>query len=202
MRPPASLLPSRAPAALAGPAVRLLARLGVTPNALTFASLVGNAAAAALVASGSLAAGGLVMLLASSLDFLDGALARETGRASKAGALLDSVFDRCSEAAVLFGLLLHLLAEDRREEAALAFGALAGSLLVSYVRARAEALGVALTSGWLRRAERVALLAAALIVGALLRPVLWALAALTLLTAAQRLWIGVRALRAEAAEGG
>lgn len=199
---PSRLLPDRAPAALSRPAVRALARAGVTPDALTFASLAGNAAAAALVATGSLAAGGAVMLLASSLDFLDGALARETGRASKAGALLDSVFDRCSETVVLFGLLLHLLAGDRREEAALAFGALAGSLLVSYVRARAEALGVALTSGWLRRAERVALLGAALIVAPLLRPVLWALAVLTLLTAAQRLWIGVRALRAGAAEGG
>ena len=198
---PSSLLPNRAPAAVIGPLVRGLARIGVTPDMVTFAALAGNVAAAALIATGSLAAGGIVMLVFSGLDFLDGELARTTGRASKAGALLDSVFDRFSEAVVLFGLLLHQLREGRDEEAALVFAVLAGSLLVSYVRARAEGLGVALTSGWLRRAERVVLLGVALITGVLVRPVLWALAVLTLLTAIQRLYLAARILRAEAADG-
>ena len=201
MELPSSLLPSRAPAVVIGPIVRTLARLGVTPDMLTFAALAGNAVAAALIAGGALAAGGIVMLLASSLDFFDGELARTTGRASKAGALLDSVFDRFSEVVVLFGLLLYQLGEDHNEEAALVFVVLAGSLLVSYVRARAEGLGVALTSGWLRRAERVVLLGVALITGVLVRPVLWALAVLTVLTAVQRLYLATRTLRSEATEG-
>lgn len=198
---PSSLLPSRAPALISGPIVRALARAGVTPDMLTFAALAGNIGAAALIATGSLTAGGVVMLVFSALDLLDGELARTTGKASKAGALLDSVFDRFSEVVVLFGLMLYELGEGRNEEAALAFAVLAGSLLVSYVRARAEGLGVALTSGWLRRAERVVLLGVALITGVLVRPVLWALAVLTVLTAIQRLYIAIRILRAEATEG-
>ena len=198
---PSSLLPNRAPAAVIDPIVRLLARLGVTPDMLSFLALAGNIAAAALIATGSLTAGGIVMLVFSALDFLDGALARSTGRASKAGAMLDSVFDRFSEAVVLFGLLLYQLGEGHNEESALVFAVLAGSLLVSYVRARAEGLGVALTSGWLRRAERVVLLGVALITGVLVRPVLWALAVLTVLTAIQRLYLAMRLLRAEEVEG-
>ncbi|MXW36330.1 MAG: CDP-alcohol phosphatidyltransferase family protein [Chloroflexi bacterium] len=198
---PSSLLPNRAPTVIIGPIVRLLARVGVTPDMLSFAALAGNIAAAALIATGSLTAGGIVMLVFSALDFLDGALARATGKASKAGAMLDSVFDRFSEAVVLFGLLLYQLDEGHREEAALVFAVLAGSLLVSYVRARAEGLGVALTSGWLRRAERVVLVGVALITGVLLRPVLWALAVLTVLTAIQRLYLAMRILRSEATEG-
>ena len=198
---PSSLLPNRAPAMIIGPIVRLLARIGVTPDMVSFAALAGNVGAAVLIATGSLTAGGIVMLVFSALDFLDGELARTTGKASKAGAMLDSVFDRFSEVVVLFGLLLYELGEGRNEEAALVFAVLAGSLLVSYVRARAEGLGVALTSGWLRRAERVVLLGVALITGVLVRPVLWALAVLTVLTAIQRLYLAMRILRAEAAEG-
>ncbi len=198
---PSSLLPNRAPAVIIGPIVRLLARVGGPPGMVSVAALAGNIGAAALLATGSLTAGGIVMLVFSALDFLDGELARTTGKASKAGAMLDSVFDRFSEVVVLFGLLLYELGEGRNEEAALVFAVLAGSLLVSYVRARAEGLGVALTSGWLRRAERVVLLGVALITGVLVRPVLWALAVLTVLTAIQRLYLAMRILRAEAAEG-
>lgn len=197
---PTRLLPHHAPAAIIDPIVRALARLGVTPNMLTFAALAGSAGAAALVATGWLALGGVVMLLASSLDLLDGALARHTGRASKLGALLDSVFDRLGEAVVLFGLLVYELNEGHREESALVFVAVVGSLLVSYVRARAESLGVALTSGWFTRPERVAVLGVALITGVLVRPALWVLAALTVLTALQRLYLAARALQHEAAE--
>ena len=194
---PPRLLPSHVPAAVIGPIVRALARAGVTPNALTVTALAGNAVAAALVASGALAAGGVVMLLASALDLLDGELARATGRASKLGALLDSVFDRFSEAVLLFGLLVYELNEGHREEAALVFVVVVGSLLVSYVRARAESLGVALTSGLFTRAERVVVLGVALITGVLLRPALWVLAVLTVLTALQRLYLAGRALHRE-----
>ncbi|MDA1004113.1 MAG: CDP-alcohol phosphatidyltransferase family protein, partial [Chloroflexi bacterium] len=140
-------------------------------------------------------AGGAIVLVASALDMLDGAVARATGRASKFGALYDSVLDRASEAVVLFGIAAYALDRGSREQVLLAFAAVVGSLLVSYVRARAEGLGVALTDGLFRRQERVVLTAAGLILG-LLRPALWILAVLSLLTALQRLILAARAVRA------
>ena len=201
MTMPPRLLPSRAPAAIVDPIVGLLIALRVTPNVVTVAGLAGNAAAAALVASGALLLGGIVLLLASALDLFDGALARATGRAGPIGALLDSTLDRFSEAILLFGVLVYALDRGNREESTLVFVAVAGSLLVSYVRSRAGELGVTLTEGLLTRPERVALLAAGLITG-WLRVTLWMLAILTVLTALQRLYLAVNALRAQAAEGG
>ncbi len=160
---------------------------------LSVAGLLGNGTAGVLVARGDLVAGGIVMLLSSGLDMLDGALARATGKAGPVGALVDSTFDRVSEAAVLFGVLWYALDRGEDEQAALAFVAIVGSMLVSYVRARVEGLGGKLTDGLFTRAERVVLLAIALLFG-WLRPALWILAVLTLLTAAQRLYLGARVL--------
>ena len=190
------LLSGRTPTRLLGPVVGALAAAGVTPAALTLAGLAGNVGAAVLVARGELLTGGLVMLLAGALDLLDGALARSTGRATRFGALLDATSDRLSDVAVLFGLLVYETGLGNREESLLVFVAAAGSLLVPYIRARAEAEGVSLTAGVFTRPERVVLLGAALISG-WLRPGLWLLAALTLLTAAQRFYLAARALRRE-----
>jgi CDP-diacylglycerol--glycerol-3-phosphate 3-phosphatidyltransferase len=190
------LLPSRAPAAVINPIVGGLASAGVTPNMLSVAGLLGNGVAALLIAQGHLAVGGIVMLLASALDMLDGALARATGKASPFGALLDSVFDRLSEAAVLFGVVLYALDRGNEDQAALAFVAIVGSLMVSYVRARAEGLGVSMTDGLFTRPERVIVLGAALLIG-WLTPALWLLAVLTMLTAFQRLYLGARALASD-----
>lgn len=187
------LLPSRAPASVLAPIVAALARAGVTPNMLSVTGLLGNGAAGVLVARGDLVAAGIVMLLASGLDMLDGALARATGKAGPVGALLDSTFDRASEAAVLFGVLWYAIDRGDDEQAALAFVAVVGSMLVSYVRARVEGLGGKLTDGLFTRAERVVLLALALLFG-FLRGALWVLAVLTVLTAAQRLYLGARVL--------
>jgi len=195
------LLPSRAPAAVLDPVVRALAALGVTPNMLSVAGLLGNGVAGFLVARGDLVAGGIVMLLASALDMLDGALARRTGKATRFGALLDSTFDRLSEAAVLFGVLLHTLDRGHDEQAALAFVAIVGSLMVSYVRARGEGLGVSMTDGLFTRPERVVVLGVALLFG-WLRAALWVLAVLTMLTASQRLFLGARALARDSGEDG
>ncbi len=195
------LLPSRAPAAVLDPVVRALAALGVTPNMLSVAGLLGNGVAGFLVARGDLGAGGIVMLLASALDMLDGALARRTGKATRFGALLDSTFDRLSEAAVLFGVLLYMLDRGHDVQAALAFVAIVGSLMVSYVRARAEGLGVSMTDGLFTRPERVVLLGVALLFG-WLRAALWVLAVLTMLTASQRLFLGARALARDSGEDG
>ena len=193
------LLPRRAPERLIGPLVRRLDAIGVTPDMITLVSIAGNITAAVLAANGQLITAGLVMLVFSAFDFLDGALARATGKASPYGALLDSVFDRVSEAAVLFGILIYELDQGHREESLLVFAAMFGSLMVSYTRARAESLGIELREGLFTRVERVVLLAAALITG-FLRLGLWILAVLTLLTAAQRFVVAARTLRRDASD--
>jgi CDP-diacylglycerol--glycerol-3-phosphate 3-phosphatidyltransferase len=185
------LLPGRLPAHVLAPIVRPLAAAGVTPMMISAAGVAGNVVAAVLIARGELLFGGIVMLISSALDMLDGALARATGRAAPTGALVDSVLDRVSEAVVLGGVLAYALQRDNDEQALLAFVAVVGSLLVSYVRARAEGLGVTLTDGLFTRAERVVVMAIALIFG-LLRPALWLLAILTVLTATQRLVLAYR----------
>ena len=196
-----TLLQGRAPAPVIAAVVRVLVALRITPTMLTTAGLLGNVLAGYLVAHGAFVAGGVLVLVASGLDMFDGAVARATGKASRFGALYDSVLDRLSEAAVLFGLAWHFVAIGRAEEAALAFAAVIGSLLVSYVRARAEGLGLALKDGLFTRSERVVLTGVMLITG-WVRGGLWVLAALSLLTALQRLWIASRALLAEDARSG
>ncbi|MEE8422617.1 MAG: CDP-alcohol phosphatidyltransferase family protein [Dehalococcoidia bacterium] len=188
------LLAGRAPAKLIDGFVALLVAARISPMAVTLAGLAGSVVAAVLVARGELVAGGIVLLVASALDMFDGALARATGRASRLGALVDSTADRLSEGAVLFGLLVYETGLGNREEALLVFAVATGSMLVSYLRARAEGEGLTLTAGLFTRPERIVVLSAALISG-WLRVGLWALAVLTLLTAAQRLFLAVRALR-------
>lgn len=191
-----TLLQGRAPAPVVAAVVRLFVALRVTPTMLTVAGFVGNVVAAWLITQDALFAGGVLVLVASGLDLFDGAVARATGTASRFGALFDSTLDRMSEAVVLFGIAWHFIALGRAEEASLAFAAVVGSLLVSYVRARAEGLGLALKDGLFTRSERVVLTGAMLITG-WMRGGLWVLAVLSLFTAVQRLWIASRALLRE-----
>ena len=196
------LLPSRVPAVILDPIVRVLIALRITPNVITVVGFLGAVAAAALIATGELLIGGIVVLLAGALDLLDGALARATGRAGPVGALLDSTLDRASEAAVLFGVLLYQLDRGNNEEAALVFVALAGSFLVSYVRTRAGELGSEVAEGLATRPERVLVLGVGLLTG-WVRVALWILAIATALTAIQRLVLAIGALRrAQSTEGG
>jgi len=183
-----TLLPHTVPRWLTDPIVGVIARTGATPNHLTVLGFLGNLGAAALAAGGEFLAAGLVLLAASALDLLDGALARATGRASPLGAVFDSVLDRLSEAAVLGGLAFHFAQRGEREETVLAFAALAGSLMVSYVKARAEAHGLELREGLFTRAERVLLLGVGLIIDQM-RIALWILAVMANATALQRLYI-------------
>jgi len=186
-----ALLPRSAPRWLIDPAVDLLARSGVTPNMLTAGGVAGNGVAAVLCAAGEFLPAGIVMLAFSLLDLLDGALARATNRASDFGSVFDAVMDRVSEAAVLFGLLIWFSDRGGRAEELLIFVALAGSMLVSYVRARAEIIRLPMREGAFTRAERVALLSGALILEPLwenmVTAALWVLAILTVATAGQRL---------------
>ncbi len=146
------------------PATRALARLGVTPNALTVLGGVANLAVGLIAASGNLTLAGGVWLLSGLFDSLDGALARRTGSASKFGAFLDSTLDRYSDAFVLTGVMVY--ASDRGDvlDARLAVVALVGALLISYTRARAEGLGIDCRVGLLTRLERFLIVAAMLII--------------------------------------
>ena len=182
-----TLLPHRVPKRITDPIVLVLARLGLSPNHLTVLGFAGNAGAAVLAARGEFLLAGAVMLVASALDLLDGALARATDRASSFGAIFDSVLDRMSEAAVLAGLAYYYAGRGEREETVLCFAALTGSLLVSYVRARAQGEGFDLRDGWFTRAERVILLSGGLIISQV-RIALWVLAIMANLTALQRLY--------------
>lgn len=185
------LLPRSAPRWLTDPIVDVLARIGVTPNMLTAAGVAGNVVAAVLAGSGEFVVAGAVVLAASSLDMLDGALARATGQATDFGAVFDSVMDRISEAAVLFGLVIYFSDRGGRTEELLIFVAVVSSILVSYLRARAETIGLEMREGLFSRAPRVALLSAGLILHSAwddsVTAMLWALAAFASLTAAQRL---------------
>jgi CDP-diacylglycerol--glycerol-3-phosphate 3-phosphatidyltransferase len=189
---PRTILPHAVPTHIAEPIARAVARTGITPNAVTALGFVGNVVAAWLAADGRWLAAGLVMLAGSGLDLLDGALARATGKATRFGAIFDAVLDRYSEAAVLFGLLLYFEERDALWQVGLIYVALAGSVLVSLVRARAEIDGMQLREGLFTRAERVVLTALALILGTW-RPLavtvaLWVLALLASATALQRVY--------------
>jgi CDP-diacylglycerol--glycerol-3-phosphate 3-phosphatidyltransferase len=186
-----TLLPRSAPAWLTDPIVDAMHRLGVTPNMLTIAGVAGNVGAAVAAGYGEFLVAGAVVLIASSLDFLDGALARRTGTASDFGAVLDAVMDRVSEAAVLFGLLVYFSDRGEQTETLLIFVAVVGSVLVSYVRARAETIGQQMREGIFTRLERVLLIGVGLIAAhfeaGVLTVVLWILAVLASATALQRL---------------
>jgi phosphatidylglycerophosphate synthase/putative flippase GtrA len=145
---------------------RLLAHAAFPPNAITSLSLVFALGAGLAAAAGRFALGGWLYVLAGMLDFLDGRVARSTGRTTLGGAVLDSVLDRYVESALIAGLAWYY----RHSWVLLAcLLALTGSLLVPYVRARAESLGVPQTRvGFMQRPERVALLG----VGTALSPIL------------------------------
>lgn len=180
------------------PVAAALARLGVSPNAVTLAGLIGAAVSAYLISEGIMWAGGLVMLFAGALDLFDGALARATDQDSPFGALLDSVIDRISEIIALLGLLIHYARADSVEGSVLVYLAVAGSVMVSYLRARSEGLGIECKVGIMTRPERVAALGFGLIIGQWLPPVipivLAIIALLTFFTTAQRLFHSWRSL--------
>ena len=181
------------------PVAGALAKMGVSPNMVTFAGLVGAGISAWLISEGMLWIGGVAMLLAGILDLFDGALARSTGQDSDFGALLDSVIDRVSEIVVLLGLLIYYARADSLEGTVLVYLAVGGSVMVSYLRARSEGLGIDCKIGIMTRPERVAALGFGLIVGHWLPIVtlivLGVIAGLTILTTAQRLFHTGRELR-------
>lgn len=194
-----SLLPRTIPRRITDPIVAVLARAHVTPNAVTTVGVLGAAGAAVLLARGQFLAGGIVVLAAGAMDLLDGALARATGRVTRFGQVYDATMDRVSEAAILFGILYYYVDRDAGQESLLAFAAIVGSLLVSYVKARGEVLGITIREGMFTRAERVILIGGGSIIDQV-RIALWILAILANLTALQRLYLIWRKTR-EGAKG-
>jgi CDP-diacylglycerol--glycerol-3-phosphate 3-phosphatidyltransferase len=163
-----------------------LQAIGVTPNQVTVAGLILNAAVAWIIASGHLRLGGVALLVSGAFDMLDGALARRSERATPFGSFLDSTLDRYSEAFVLIGLIYIESQLHHTPVVVLAAVVLTGSFLISYTRARAEGLDLECKVGLLPRPERILLLAAGLIFPILV-PVLIILVALTNFTAGQRI---------------
>ena len=160
-------------------------RMGFKPNTITVIGFVGNVVAGVLVGFDQLIWGGLLVLLVVPLDAVDGSLARLRGEESSFGAFFDSVTDRYSEIALYGGLLIHFLHLNNWRGAILVFFAALGSLMVSYVRARAESLGFSAKVGILTRAERYIVLLPGIIFN-FPEISLWILAIMTNFTALQR----------------
>jgi CDP-diacylglycerol--glycerol-3-phosphate 3-phosphatidyltransferase len=138
-------------------------RIGLMPNTMTILGLIGNIIGAIFLAQGEMVLGGIIILLMGPVDALDGTMARLRGEASEFGAFVDSVTDRYSELVIMGGLLFNFIQKDQVIYAILVFSAAAGSVLVSYVRARAASLGYDTKVGILTRFERYLVLVPALI---------------------------------------
>jgi CDP-diacylglycerol--glycerol-3-phosphate 3-phosphatidyltransferase len=172
-----------------------LAATGVNPNFLTFFGFLINLWAAVMFASGLFFAAGLTMLFAGLFDMVDGRVARAQGRVTTFGAFFDSTIDRYSDLALFIGLLWHYAYIGRGRYAVLVGVAMAGSVMVSYSRARAESLIPSCKAGFFERPERIVLM----ILGALgdrMAPVLWLLAIGPNITVIHRIIHTWRELRA------
>lgn len=164
-----------------------LNRLGVTPNMMTMLGLFGNMVGAWFLAQGNMVLGGVFVVVCTPFDALDGTMARLRGEASEFGAFVDSVTDRYSELFILGGLLYHFLQINDHLSAMAVYIAAAGSVLVSYVKARADSLNFDANTGILTRLERYLVLAPLLVLN-LPSIAVWIVAVLANVTALQRFW--------------
>jgi len=147
------------------PIINLLVKTGITPNGITVTGFIITIFAAVILIVGAetgkrgdikyITWFGIVILIAGLFDMLDGQLARKTGKMTKFGALFDSVIDRYSEMIMFFGIAYYLVSYHYFLSGVLAFIAMIGSIMVSYVRARAEGLGVDCKIGLMQRPERI-----------------------------------------------
>ena len=168
----------------------------LTPNAISLVGLIGNLAAAVLIWQGLYFLGGIAFIIGSVMDTLDGRYARVSGKGTLFGAFLDSTLDRIEEGVVLAAIAYRFALMGDEFAAAMCVVVVLGSLMVSYTRARAEALGVECKVGLATRPVRVVILSIGLVFakGAgifdvdLLAPAIYVMAALTALTVVQRVW--------------
>jgi CDP-diacylglycerol--glycerol-3-phosphate 3-phosphatidyltransferase len=145
------------------PVAKFLTRMGIKPNAVTLAGLVGHFGAAALAVTGHMTWAGIVILLMAPMDFLDGTMARLRGESSRFGAFVDSVTDRYSEFVIMGGLLIYFLMQGNWHGCGAVFLAATGSVMVSYIRSKAEGLGYEAKIGLLSRVERYIILVPGLV---------------------------------------
>lgn len=142
---------------------RACAGLGIRPDTLTWISLVLSVGAVPAAAMGHFSTAGAFLLSGAAFDALDGMVARQLGVSSDAGEMLDAVVDRYADSAPLVGLVLFY--RFSTWQMAIPLAALLGSMMVSYVRAKSEAVGLTLPSGVMRRHERIAYIGGALVIG-------------------------------------
>jgi CDP-diacylglycerol--glycerol-3-phosphate 3-phosphatidyltransferase len=180
------------------PLVDRLVRMGVTPNMLTMAGILLNLGAAALIVMGFFFWAGIVLIVASICDLLDGSVARRSNNVSSFGAFFDSTMDRISEGATLGALAFYYMRVDYTAQVVATLVFLVASFLVSYTRARAEALDLDCRIGIMSRAERLVILITGLILNRwhVLDVVIFAVAALTAFTVGQRIIHVYRGVRA------
>jgi CDP-diacylglycerol---glycerol-3-phosphate 3-phosphatidyltransferase len=181
----------------------------LTPNAISLTGLALNVAAAVLVTQRLFFLAGLTFIVGSVMDTLDGRYSRMSGKGTVFGAFLDSTLDRIEEGLVLTAVAAYFSARGDDVAVAATVIVVLGSLMVSYTRARAEALGVECKVGFATRPVRVVVLSAGLVFarGAgigdfeLLAPAIYVMAALTALTVVQRVWHVRQALSAQQISG-
>jgi CDP-diacylglycerol--glycerol-3-phosphate 3-phosphatidyltransferase len=162
-------------------------KTGILPNTVTILGLIGNAVGAYLLATGHITWGGVVILIMGPIDALDGTMARLRGEQTTFGAFVDSVTDRYSELVILAGLMIYYLTKEQYLFVGLVYFAAAGSVLVSYVKARAESLGFTAKVGVLSRVERYLVLAPGLLFN-IPHIALWIIAIFANYTALQRIF--------------
>ncbi|HEY9088137.1 MAG TPA: CDP-alcohol phosphatidyltransferase family protein [Anaerolineaceae bacterium] len=169
------------------PIAAFLNRIGLYPNTVTILGLAGNVVGAYFLATGHITLGGIIVLIMGPIDALDGTMARLRGESSRFGAFVDSVTDRYSELVILGGLLIYFLNQGNILACVLLYLAAAGSIMVSYVKARAEGLNFQIKIGVLTRVERYLVVAPCLVFN---QPMiaLWILAILANFTAFQRIY--------------
>jgi CDP-diacylglycerol--glycerol-3-phosphate 3-phosphatidyltransferase len=174
------------------PIARALARLGLGPSAVTLLGVLVSFAGSLLIALGYLTAGGGVLGLGASLDVIDGLIARLTSTETMRGAILDSFTDRVSEVAMWTGLAFYLADNEQSMLVMASLVAVSGSLLIPYLRSKAEGEGLKGRGGLMGRAERLLVFCwgvsiAGLGVPHLLAVTVWSMAGLTWFTVIQRL---------------
>ncbi|MCB0861959.1 MAG: CDP-alcohol phosphatidyltransferase family protein [Solirubrobacterales bacterium] len=168
----------------------------LTPNAISMMGLVGNLIAAGLVLHGDFFFAGIAFIIGSVMDTLDGRYSRMSGKGTLFGAFLDSTLDRIEEGIVLAAVAWQFADSGDSVAAAMCVVVVLGSLMVSYTRARAEALGVECKVGIATRPVRVVILSAGLVLGGeevisgfdLLPIAIYVMAGLTAITTLQRVW--------------
>ncbi len=171
------------------PFIELIVKFNVHPNHFTILGLFVSLIGAIFYAKHDIRLGGLFILLGGLCDMIDGKVARKTGLSTKFGALFDSSLDRYAELFMFLGTAVYFVQKDHPFTSIMVFLGLGGSMMVSYVRARAEGLGYDCKVGIMQRPERIVYIgASSLIHPYLLEIVIWMIAILANFTAIQRMY--------------